>query len=706
MKELDKKLNKHFGGKVVRKDLTKQVKGNAVVPTYVLEYLLGQYCATDDEDTINDGVKAVLDIIAKHYVHRNQSEQVKYEFTRKNGESHRIIDKISAHLVEKDGTYLATFSNLDIKEPVLIEKEVIEEHRKILTSGVWSIIDLSYFVTSEVKGKESPWLIERVKPIQISHVDMDEYKDLRREFTKDEWVDIIMQSLGLEPEHFNFRSKLLQLTRMVSFCENNYNLIELGPKGTGKSHIYSEMSPHGMLISGGEVTQAKLFVNNTSKQVGLVGYWDNIAFDEFAGIKKRVDKNLVDTMKNYMAQKTFSRGSDPQSATASFSFVGNTMHSVSYMMKHTHLFEALPETYKDSAFLDRIHCYLPGWEVEKLRKESFADGYGFIVDYLAEILKRLRNEDYSFLCTKYFELSDEITTRDSTGIMKTFSGLCKIIYPHGECTKEEAKEILDFAVECRRRVQSQLVKMDETFNELEFSYTSKDNYEKTTVLTLEEKQFPSLSRAFTMDESTKEKQAILQQNEKLEKPAKQELLSGKHIVFHENEKGISYKRLFAPYLKNATEIVVQDPYIRLFYQVKNMMEFIQMVLLNKAEGDDVNIKLITQFDEEHEEENKERLEQLKNSLDSSGIIFEYEFDQSMGFHARSIVTDTGWKISIDRGLDIFQAYDFKNPFNLANTLQEERLSRGFEVTYLEVDSKKKAQSAKDIVLKSIKDSMI
>ena len=248
--------------------------------------------------------------------------------------------------------------------------------------------------------------------------------------------------------------------------------------------------------------------------------------------------------------------------------------------------------------------------------------------------------------------------------------------------------------------------MDETFNELEFSYTSKDNYEKTTVLTLEEKQFPSLSRAFTMDESTKEKQAILQQNEKLEKPAKQELLSGKHIVFHENEKGISYKRLFAPYLKNATEIVVQDPYIRLFYQVKNMMEFIQMVLLNKAEGDDVNIKLITQFDEEHEEENKERLEQLKNSLDSSGIIFEYEFDQSMGFHARSIETDTGWKISIDRGLDIFQPYDFRNSFNLANTIQEERLSKGFEVTYLKVDSKKKAQSAKDIVLKSKKDSMI
>ena len=683
MMELKDKIIEHFEGRVVRKDLTKQVKGNAVVPTYVLEYLLGQHCASSDDSIVEEGILKVKAILKNNFVHRNEAEDVMFKIVTTS--SHQIIDKVSARLNERDGTYFADFSNLGIKR-VPIDKDIIDTHRKLLTSGVWCIVKLSHFVASDSKKDDSPWLIESLKPIQISYVDVEEYKEKRREFTKDEWMDLIMQSLGLEPEQFNFRSKLLQLTRMVSFCENNYNLIELGPKGTGKSHIYSEMSPHGMLISGGEVTQAKLFVNNSNGQIGLVGYWDNVAFDEFAGITKRVDKNLVDTMKNYMANKSFSRGATPYGATASFSFVGNTMHSVAYMMKHTDLFEALPKAYYDSAFLDRIHCYLPGWEVEKLRNDLFTESYGFIVDYLAEILKELRKDDYSHICTRYFDLSDDITTRDRTAILKTFSGLCKIIYPHAECTIEEVKELLDFAIECRRRVKSQLVKMDETFQELEFSYTSIDDGSTTTIITLEEKQYPSLSKSTAkVDEATKDKVAILNQLKKHEKPVNQDLLSGKHIVIVENEKGISYKKLFAPYLKGATEIVIYDPYIRHFYQVKNLMEFVQMVLLNKDEGDDVTIKLITQHDEERKQETIERLEQLKSSLDSSGIIFEYEFDQSVSFHARSIETNTGWKISIDRGLDIFQLYDFKNSFNLANTIQEERLSKGFEVTYIRVE---------------------
>src|SRR5690554_3656236 len=679
--ELKTKILQHFDGKVVRKDLTKLVKGNAVVPTYVLEYLLGQHCASSDDEIVKQGVETVKGIIKKHFVHRDEAESVKHDILTKG--SHRIIDKVSAKLNDKKGVYEAEFSNLGLKR-VLISNDVIATHKKLLTSGVWCIVNMAYLGGDD--SSNSPWIIESIKPIQISNIDLDEFKKLRQEFSKDEWIDLLLQSIGLNPEQFAFRSKLLQLTRMVSFCENNYNLIELGPKGTGKSHIYSEMSPHGMLISGGEVTQAKLFVNNSNGQIGLVGYWDNVAFDEFAGITKRVDKNLVDTMKNYMANKSFSRGASPYGATSSFSFVGNTMHSVAYMMKHTDLFEALPKAYYDSAFLDRIHCYLPGWEVEKLRNDLFTDNYGFIVDYLAEILKELRKDDYSHICTQYFELSEEITTRDRTAILKTFSGLCKIIYPHATCTKEEAKELFDFAIECRRRVKSQLVKMDETFHELEFSYISKDDGSETTIITLEEKQYPALSKSTTkLDEVTKEKVAILNQSKKHEKPVNQDLLSGKHIVIEENEKGISYKKLFAPYLKGATEIVIYDPYIRHFYQVKNLMEFVQMVLLNKDEGDDVTIKLTTQFDEERKQESIERLEQLKNSLDSSGIIFEYEFDQSVSFHARSIETDTGWKISIDRGLDIFQPYDFKNSFNLANTIQEERLSKGFEVTYIRVE---------------------
>ncbi|WP_430812842.1 MULTISPECIES: BREX system Lon protease-like protein BrxL [unclassified Carboxylicivirga] len=671
--ELKTKILQHFDGKVVRKDLTKLVKGNAVVPTYVLEYLLGQHCASSDDEIVKQGVETVKGIIKKHFVHRDEAESVKHDIVT-NG-NHRIIDKVSAKLNDKKGTYEAEFSNLGLKR-VTIGNEIVSTHKKLLTSGVWCIINMGYVGGDDNTG--SPWIIESLKPIQISQVDLEEFKSLRSNFTKDEWIDLLMQSIGLNPEQFTFRGKLMQLTRMVSFCENNYNLIELGPKGTGKSHIFSEMSPHGMLISGGEVTQAKLFVNNSNGQIGLVGYWDNVAFDEFAGISKRVDKNLVDTMKNYMANKSFSRGSTPYGATASFSFVGNTMHSVSFMMKHSDLFEALPKAYYDTAFLDRLHCYLPGWEVQKLRNELFTDGYGFIVDYLAEILKELRKDDFSHIYSNYFELSESITTRDRTGILKTFSGLCKIIFPHGDCSKEDAKQLLDFALEGRRRVKNQLIIMDETFNEVDFSYTSKEDDKTVSILTLEEKQYPSLSKVSTGKEPEIDKPIETETKEK----KSEELLSGKHLVFEENTKGISYQKLFAPYINGATKITVLDPYVRQFYQVKNFMEFIQMLLQNKQEGEDIELKLVTKCDEFRELETEERLEQLKESIDGSGIIFDFEFDQSQSFHARSIETDTGWKISMDRGLDIFQPYDFKNPFNLANNIQEERMCKAFEVTYL------------------------
>jgi len=670
------KILQHFEGMVVRKDLTKLVKGNAVVPTYVLEYLLGQHCATSDEEIVKQGVEKVKQIVKNHFVHRDEAEIVKNIIVT-NG-SHKIIDKVSAKLNERKGTYEADFTNLGLKR-VLISNDIISNHKKLLTSGVWCIINIAY-----IKGEdnsESPWVIESLKPIQISQIDLEEFKLLRKEFNKEEWTDLLLQSLGLNPEHFNYRNKLIQLTRLVSFCENNYNIIELGPKGTGKSHVYSELSPHGMLISGGEVTQAKLFVNNSSGQIGLVGYWDNVAFDEFAGISKRVDKNLVDTMKNYMANKSFSRGSTPYGASASFSFVGNTMHSVSYMMKHSDLFEALPKAYHDSAFLDRIYCYLPGWEVQKLRNELFTDDYGFIVDYLAEILKELRKDDFSHILSQYFTLSESITTRDRMGIQKTFSGLCKIIYPDGNISKAEAKEILDFAIEGRKRVKNQLIIMDETFNEVDFSYTDNETNDKTAIVTLEEKQYPSLVHSTVENhldsESNKESSKTV-----IETKPKAELISGKHKVVSENEKGISYEKLFAPYLKAAKVITIYDPYIRLFYQVKNVMEFLQMVLKITPIGEDVTVKLITKYDEFKEHESEEKLEQLKESFEGSALNFEYEFDQSMSFHARSIETDTGWKISIDRGLDIFQPYDFKNPFNLANSMQEERLCKGFEVTWL------------------------
>ena len=675
---LDDKILKHFEGKVVRKDLTKLVKGNAVVPTYVLEYLLGQHCATADDEIVKEGVLKVKDIIKNHFVHRDEAEAVKHEIVSKG--NHRIIDKVSAKLNDKKGIYEAEFANLGLKK-VLIGNDIVGTHKKILTSGVWCIVNMGYLASDEAGS--SPWIIESLKPIQISNINLEEFKELRQHFIKDEWIDLLMQSLGLNPEMFNFRGKLIQLSRMVSFCENNYNSIELGPKGTGKSHIYSEMSPHGMLISGGEVTQAKLFVSNRgSGEIGLVGYWDNVAFDEFAGITKRVDKNLVDTMKNYMANKSFSRGTTPIGATASFSFVGNTMHSVSYMMKHTDLFEALPKAYYDSAFLDRIHHYIPGWEVQKLRNELFTEGNGFIVDYLAEVLKMLRKDDFSNVYTKFFELSETINTRDRTGILKTFSGLCKIIYPHGELNEEQAKELLDFALEGRRRVKNQLILMDETFNEVVFGYTVLSSGKEYEIKTLEEKEYPSLVRTST---SQPEPESPSVPEAKEEAQPEEELLSGKHLVFEENQKGVSYKQLFAPYLKGAKSITIYDPYIRLMYQTVNLFEFIEMVVETKEIGEDIEIHLMTKFDDGKEYEVSERLDNLSESLDGSGIIFTYDFDQSMSFHARSIETDTGWKISLDRGLDIFQPFDFKNPFNLANRIQEERQTKSFEVTYLRVD---------------------
>jgi ATP-dependent Lon protease len=467
----NKKLNDLFPGRVVRKDLTNRIKGNASVPTYVLEYLLGQYCATDDTETIEEGVKMVKDIISTHFVHRDEAQLIKATIKEKG--SHRIIDKVSVKLNDKLDRYEANFANLGLnKIPIL--SEFIKSYPKLLSEGVWAIITLSY---QPVEGKDSsPWNVDQLKPIQISSVDLDEYKNIRKSFTTDEWVDLLLQTIGLNPEEFTNRSKLLQIARLIPFCENNYNLIELGPKGTGKSHVYTEFSPHGILISGGEVSKAKLFVNNSNGEIGLVGYWDVVALDEFAGKSKRTDTGLVDIMKNYMANKSFSRGTHVMQAEASIVMVGNTDHSVPHMLKHTDLFDALPKDYYDTAFLDRVHAYLPGWETKKLRNEMFTDNFGFIVDYLAEILKALRKEDQTKSYQKYFELSPTITTRDKMSIEKTFSGLVKLVYPNGEFNEEEAKVLLDFAIECRKRVKDQLRKMDETFNDdpVKFEYKTRD----------------------------------------------------------------------------------------------------------------------------------------------------------------------------------------------------------------------------------------
>ncbi len=680
MNELDQKINTHFPGLVVRKDLVKTVKGNAIVPSYVLEYLLGQYCATSDEPTIQTGIETVKEILAKHYVHRNEAGLVRSNIKEKG--RYKVIDKISVDLNDKKDVYEAQFSNLGLKE-VLVDSGTVKKHPKLLVGGVWCIADLEYEFTEDKSA--SPWILSTLKPIQLSHFDFEGYVEARKQFTTDEWIDLLVQSIGFNPEMFGKRSKLTQLVRLIPFCERNYNLIELGPKGTGKSHIYSEFSPHGILISGGEVTVPKLFVNNSSGKIGLVGYWDCVAFDEFAGKQKRVDKALVDIMKNYMANKSFSRGVETLGAEASMVFVGNTQHTVPYMLKHSDLFCELPDKFYDSAFLDRIHFYIPGWEVDIIRGEMFSSGYGFVVDYLAEILRSLRNHDFSDRYKEHFSLSSDISTRDRDGINKTFSGLMKILFPHGGATKEEVEDLLRFAIEGRKRVKDQLMRIDSTYGNVRFTYLGTDGQAKP-VTTLEEEEYPSYYHKTIAEGKDGEILAAAQPGSSQVPPELlapvEPVLKEKHLTFQENQKGLSFDTLFGPYLKGATAITVTDPYIRLFYQVRNFMEFLESLVKHKAPDEEVSVHLVTTEDEFKGEQQKENFEKMKESASAVGVNFTWEFDGTGTIHARHIVTDHGWKISLDRGLDIYQHYEMNDAFTFANRLQQYRPCKAFEVTFI------------------------
>lgn len=688
MSALDEKINEHFAGYVVRKDLVKAVKGNAIVPTYVLEYLLGQYCATDDEASIESGIETVKEILRKHYVHRSEAGLI--QSTIKEKGRYKVIDQISVSLNEKTDSYEATFDNLGIKK-VAVDSGTVKAHPKLLVTGVWCIADVQYEFSED--ARTSPWVLETIKPIQIAKVDYEGYKEARAQFTKDEWIDLLMQSIGFNPEAFGRRSKLLQLMRLIPFVERNYNIIELGPKGTGKSHIYSEFSPHGQLISGGEVTIPKLFVNNSNGRIGLVGYWDVVAFDEFAGREKTANKALVDIMKNYMANKTFSRGVNPMGAEASFAFVGNTDHNVPFMLKNSDLFEALPPQFHDSAFIDRLHAYLPGWEIDVIRGEMFTTGYGFIVDYLAEILRHLRQEDFSNRPDLHFKVSEKISTRDRDAVYKTMSGFLKVIFPAGDETADDVEELLRLALESRKRVKDQLFRIDATYPDVDFFYTGSDG-EKRRVQTVEEQEFPQFyylkpaldpkqqdQSTDAVDDDVIEIEHEARDTTETSAPAKPRAEEGHH-VFAENRKGISYDKLFGPYLDGASRIVVTDPYIRYFYQIKNMMEFVEMVIQRKALEDQVAIHLVTGPDDGNVQKQRELLESITEACIGSGVDFTWAFDGSGTAHSRDIVTDTGWKIVLDRGLDIFQAPMRRDGFSLGDRLQEHRMLKNFYVTYV------------------------
>jgi ATP-dependent Lon protease len=683
---LDSKINEYFEGLVVRKDLVKAIKGNAIVPSYVLEYLLGQYCATNDEASIQTGIETVREILRKHYVHRNEAGLVRSRIKEKG--RYKVIDKISVALNEKSDVYEAKFANLGIKK-VLVDSPTVKAHPRLLVSGVWCIADLEYehFEDASV----SPWILNSIKPIQLSQFDYDGYLEARKKFTTDEWIDLLIQSIGFDPEKFGKRSKLTQLIRLIPYCERNYNVIELGPKGTGKSHIYSEFSPHGILISGGEVTVPKLFVNNSSGKLGLVGYWDCVAFDEFAGKQKRVDKALVDIMKNYMANKSFSRGVETLGAEASMVFVGNTQHTLPYMLKYADLFTDLPEKFYDSAFLDRIHYYIPGWEVDIIRGEMFSSGYGFVVDYLAEILRYLRNDDYSDRYQDHFELSADISTRDRDGIHKTFSGLMKILYPHGEASREEVEELLRFAMEGRKRVKDQLIRIDSTYSIVNFGYSTSEGKSRR-VKTLEEEEYSRYyykSHVEEGDEQPPEDGLADISSGSTEVTAdaspKHEELKEQHLTFQENQRGVCFDSLFGPYLKGAHRIEVTDPYVRIFYQLRNFMELLETIARNKADEDEVAVHLVTVEDSFKGERQRDSLEKMQSESATVGINLTWEFDTSGSLHARHIITDHGWKISLDRGLDIFQHYEMNEAFSFSNRLQQYRGCKAFEVTFISAE---------------------
>ena len=723
----------------VRKDLVGAVKGNALVPTYVLEYLLSKYATTTDQASIDAGVDRVRTILADNYVHREEANLIQSKIREKG--RYQVIDKVQVALNEKTDQYEATFENLGISR-VIVDPETVRKNPKLLVTGIWCLCMLVYAYSGE--KNEVPWRLHRLMPVQMSHDDREHYLAVRERFTAGEWIDLLMQSVGFNPSLFSDRAKLLHLVRMIPFVERNYNLIELGPKGTGKSHIYSEFSPHGMLISGGEVTVAKLFVNNTTGRPGLVGFWDVVAFDEFAGRAKKAGKDLVDIMKNYMANKSFSRGVSVMQAEASMVFVGNTSHNVPYMLKNSDLFEELPAQYHDPAFLDRIHYYLPGWEFEQIRSEMFTHGYGFVVDYLAEILHNQRDVDYGSAFERYFTLSSTLSTRDKDAIRKTFSGLMKLIYPSGNATPEQMEPLLRCAIEGRKRVKDQLCRIDSTMAEVDFSYTRAGSADPIAVRTLEETDYPDLywrdrpdaaasiaaedatlfapllatgdANAGTEEsaadktvrsggseqsngaaqpeapmtggsepaQSTNESSAqplTAESGERKLTPIERWAAQAKegHLEFREDQRGVTYAKLFGPYIAGAQEITIKDPYIRKPHQVRNFAEFLETVFNYTDRSDEVHVHLITGYtDSQYIDEQIDGLNTLQTVFGQLGIVFTYEFDESG--HDRSIVTDTGWRVILGRGLDIYQPFD-GNWLNPLVRQQRLRRVRAFEVTY-------------------------
>ncbi len=474
--EMHQKLRNNFAGKIVRKDLTKKIKEGANVPVYVLEYLLGMYCSSQDDDEIAAGVENVKKILADNFVRPDEAQKI-LSVLRQRG-SYTVIDKLTVNLNIKEDCYQAEFSNLGLKT-IPIGEEYPTRYDRLLCGGIWCIVQLEYEYIEEDKKNGTPIKIRKLDPIQMPHVDIDELKAGRKAFTKDEWMDLMLRSIGMEPSTLDTRAKWLLIARMLPLVENNFNLCELGPRSTGKSHLYKEISPNSILVSGGQTTVANLFYNMGRKTVGLVGLWDCVAFDEVAGINFK-DKDGIQIMKDYMASGSFARGKEEKAASASMVFVGNINQSVEVLLKTSSLFDPFPpEMGTDTAFLDRIHCYIPGWEIPKFRPEHFTNDYGFITDYLAEFIRELRKEQFGDALDKFYRLGKNLNQRDTIAVRKMVGGFIKLLYPDGVYTKEQLDEILTISLEMRRRVKEQLKKLGGMeFYDVNFSYIDNETFEE------------------------------------------------------------------------------------------------------------------------------------------------------------------------------------------------------------------------------------
>lgn len=666
MDELDKKITEVFDGKVVRKDLLHRIKKGTNVPTFVLEFLLARYCASDDETEIQGGLEAVLETLNDNYVRPNEANKAQ-SFVATKGK-HRFIDKVHVNYVEKDRRHWAALENFDSRR-VAISEKFYRDHNRLLQGGLWCEVTIAY---NEIEDDDYAFYIEDLRPIQLSRFNFDQYCEGREKCSRDEWLNIVLRSVGLEPSKLSHRVKMHFVARLFPLVEPNFNFIELGPRGTGKSYFFSEFSPYSTLISGGQATKATLFYNNQRKKIGLVGFWDTVAFDEVGGIKVK-DPDTIQIMKDFMANGRFSRGVEVI-ADASMAFVGNLDLSVSQIVNSTvyDLFQPLPKEF-DLAVMDRFACYLPGWEMPKNSSEFLTDHYGFITDYLAEAFHyQLKQTNRFEEVSKRIRLGSSVEGRDEKGIKKTVAAFLKILHPSGAPSDAEFGEYVAYAVECRRRVKEQMNKRksDNEFAEINLSYISPDGKE-VVVFCPESKSAPAtqdpIRRDIHSDESSDQAakelsrpevtpSAIEVMAEVAELPADEiviEELKEQHYTIHYGATGYSYESIVGPYLDGAKFIEIEDPYIRLTHQIHNFVRFCEAAVKTPTIR---KIRLVTSYDGDTDVKKiSESLSELKQSLLELDVELELKINEHM--HDREIRIDNGWTVKIGRGLDFFQKPD-------------------------------------------------